>query len=281
MQKASLFDHAFSALMASDPGEKCALTAALASAWSAGNLDASVDDVPVHPASLEPGRPERPMMVAPEGVPWRGVNSPEAAAALIHSLAHIEFNAINLALDAAYRFRRQSADYYAAWIEVAAEEAAHFQLLEARLAEKGFTYGDFPAHNGLWEMAVRTADDPLARMALVPRCMEARGLDAVPPILDKLRGAGDKASCRVLETILADEIRHVGQGDRWFRHFCAERGLPAEQTYRDLLIQRQAPWPRGRMNREARLQAGFSADELSVFEARAALPPGDEKQLRS
>lgn len=148
---------------------------------------------------------------------------------------------------------------------MAAEEALHFQLLRERLQSLGHDYGDFPAHGSLWEMAEKTAHDPLARMALVPRLLEARGLDATPPIQQRLEAAGDHASARVLDIILHDEIGHVGLGDRWFREFCGQRGIEPENTYRELLTAYQAPRPQAPMNESARLQAGFSAAELAVF----------------
>ena len=160
----------------------------------------------------------------------RRVSSAEGHAALLHAIAHIEFNAINLALDCVYRFRGLAADFYTGWADVAAEEASHFGLVCERLRALGHDYGDFPAHNGLWEMTVKTAHDPLARMALVPRVLEARGLDATPPIMRKLEAIGDAETLRVLEIILRDEIGHVALGDRWFRHFCALRGVEPEAT---------------------------------------------------
>jgi uncharacterized ferritin-like protein (DUF455 family) len=184
-------------------------------------------------------------------------------------VAHIEFNAINLALDCVFRFRGLEADFYADWLRVAHEEAYHFGLVQSRLHALGKRYGDFPAHDGLWQMACKTEHDPLARMALVPRVLEARGLDATPPIIEKLRGVGDRASIEMLDIILRDEIGHVAIGDRWFRHFCAGQGLEPEQTYRDLMLEFDAPWPRRPLNEQARLSAGFSVTELAELRTRA------------
>jgi uncharacterized ferritin-like protein (DUF455 family) len=155
--------------------------------------------------------------------------------------------------------------YYADWIGVAAEEAYHFTILRERLQALGHDYGDFPAHAGLWHMAEKTAGDVLARMALVPRLLEARGLDATPPIRNKLEQAGDRESARLLDIILHDEIGHVGLGDIWFRRLCAERNLEPESTYRRLLREFDAPWPQAPFNETARLAAGFTAGELAAL----------------
>jgi uncharacterized ferritin-like protein (DUF455 family) len=211
------------------------------------------------------GRPAKPELLPHTAVPNRSPATPEGRARLLHAIVHIEFSAINLALDHAARFPGLPPAYYADWIGVAAEEAEHFTLLRTRLQALGHDYGDFPAHAGLWDMAEKTADDPLVRMALVPRLLEARGLDATPPIQMKLEQVGDHESARLLDTILRDEIGHVGLGDRWYRHLCAERGLEPESTYRDLLQRYQAPWPQGKMNEAARLAAGFSAGELAAL----------------
>lgn len=210
-----------------------------------------------------PGRPATPLLVHPKNVAQRSVHTPAGRAALLHAVVHIEFNAINLALDAVFRFRGLPADYYGGWLQVAAEEALHFGLIRARLAELDYDYGDFPAHNGLWELAVKTAADPLARMALVPRLMEARGLDATPPILERFRRAGDAGTVAALEVILRDEVGHVALGDRWFRYLCAQAGLPAEATYLRLLGEYGAPKIKPPFNTQARLAAGFSAAELA------------------
>ena len=155
--------------------------------------------------------------------------------------------------------------YYADWIGVATEEAGHFTLLRQRLQSPGHDYGDFPAHGVLWEMAEKTTGDVLARMALIPRLLEARGLDATPPIRARLAQAGDEESARVLDLILADEIGHVGLGDAWFRRLCAERDLEPEATFRRLLDEYAAPWPQATFNEKARREAGFSAAELAAL----------------
>lgn len=240
---------------------KLAAAAGLWADWRAGRLapDPYDDPEPV----VEAGRPARPELVPPERVPRRELSQPDGHAALIHALAHIEFTAINLALDAAYRFQNLPAEFYADWLRVAAEEAHHFRLLRDHLRGLGRDYGDFPAHAGLWDLALKTADDPLARMALVPRLMEARGLDVTPGIQRKLAGHGDRAGAAILDIILRDEVTHVAAGDRWFRHFCAQRGLVPEQTWRELVRASDVPRPRRPFNLPARLRAGFSAEELA------------------
>jgi uncharacterized ferritin-like protein (DUF455 family) len=181
-------------------------------------------------------------------------------------LAHIEFNAINLALDAVQRFPEMPPAFHGDWLQVAAEEAYHFTLLRDHLRAQGKEYGDFPAHDGLWEMALKTAHDPLARMALVPRLLEARGLDVTPDIQRKLKGFGDPVGAAILDIILRDEIGHVAAGDRWFRYLCRARGLQPEAAFRGLLETPGVPRPRRPFNLPARLAAGFSEGELAALD---------------
>ena len=258
-------------LHARDPAAKGACVHALQADWLAGRLDpaAAAARVPID----QPGRPERPLLVQPQQVPRRRADTLQGRAALVHALAHIEFNAINLALDAAHRFAGMPAEYYADWLRVADEEALHFDLLNAHLATLGHAYGDFPAHGGLWEMALKTAHDPLVRMALVPRVLEARGLDATPLIVDKLRAANDLRMVEILAVIERDEIGHVAIGSRWFGWLCAERGLDPEATFRQLLVDYDAPPLRPPFNLEARRRAGFSEPELAWLDA-ASQPEG-------
>lgn len=224
------------------------------------------------PAGL-PGRPSRPLLVEPRKLGRRSMQSDEGRAVLLHALAHIEFNAINLALDAVWRFAGMPAAFYADWLKVAAEEAHHFSLLTSRLAEFGHAYGDFPAHDGLWDMCDRTRDDVLARMALVPRTLEARGLDASPPIRARLQQAGDHASATILDVILRDEIGHVLIGNRWFRYLCDQRQLDPHATYLRLTDQYRAPKLRGPFNFAARRDAGFDEAELAALAAFDTPPP--------
>jgi len=212
-----------------------------------------------------PGRPLKPELVAPRQVPRRRLGGPAGRAALVHAIAHIEFNAINLALDAACRFRAMPAAYYADWLSVAADEARHYQLLQGRLQELGHEYGDFPAHNGLWEMAERTAGSCLERMALVPRVLEARGLDVTPGMIKRLQQAGDNETVGILEIILAEEVRHVEIGTRWFRHCCAEQHKDPESTFISLLSETFGGSIRGPFNLPARFKAGFTQQEMDAI----------------
>jgi uncharacterized ferritin-like protein (DUF455 family) len=189
---------------------------------------------------------------------------------LLHALAHIEFNAINLALDAVWRFPWLPPDYYRDWLRVTQEEARHFTLLCGRLASVDARYGDFDAHDGLWEMAERTRNDPLARMALVPRVLEARGLDASPLVRARLAGAGDHDSAAVVDVILRDEIGHVAIGNRWFRHLCMAAGRDPAGVDEEIRISYGAPASRPPYNVAARRAAGFSAEELARLDVRQA-----------
>lgn len=226
-------------------------------------LDPEYPVAPIGP----PGRPARPQLVDPAQVPRRRLGSAGGRAALVHAVAHIEFNAINLALDAVYRFRDMPLTYYADWLSVAADEARHFQLLENRLQALDRVYGDLPAHNGLWEMAEKTADSCLVRMALVPRVLEARGLDVTPDMIGRLEAVGDHETVRVLKVILAEEVRHVAIGTRWFRHCCADKGLDPGPTFLSLLETRYGGTVRGPFNLEARYHAGFSVEEMKALAA--------------
>ena len=256
--------------MACDVAAKLSATAALHHDLQQGLVVAAAEaEAPV--VIENPGRPARPPLVSPREVPRRRLGTAMGRAALIHAVVHIEFNAINLALDHAYRFREFPAEYAAGWIAVAAEEAYHFTLLRDHLRQLGFDYGDFPAHDGLWQMNFKTAHDPLARMALVPRTLEARGLDVTPAIQVRLEAAGDGAAARLLDIILADEVKHVALGDRWFRWLCQARGLVAEVEFRRLLREYNAPRLVLPLNRAARLQAGFGAEELDSMEAGVKL----------
>ena len=214
-----------------------------------------------------PGRPVRPELVPPLGVKRRAMNTVEGRAVLIHALTHIEFNAINLALDAIWRFAGMPEQYYVDWLQVAQEEAYHFTLLSQHLLTLGCEYGDFPAHNSLWEMVERTQSDVLARMALVPRTMEARGLDATPAIRAKLAQAGDKAAAQILDIILRDEIGHVAIGNHWFAQLCKQRKLEPIACYAELALQYRAPKMRAPFNLDARRAAGFSEEELQALQS--------------
>ena len=212
-----------------------------------------------------PGRPERPELVPPLTVPKRAMHTVEGRHSLLHSLAHIEFNAMNLALDAIWRFADMPAQYYVDWLKVAKEEAYHFSLIEEHLQLLGLAYGDFPAHNSLWEMVERTSDAVIARMALVPRTMEARGLDAVPAIRERFKQIKDDRVVEILEIILRDEVGHVSIGNQWFNFLCTKENLSPIKAYQDLAKQYRAPALRGPFNLEARKLAGFTVEELSLL----------------
>lgn len=252
-------------IAAVQPGDKVRLTHEAARAFRAGALQ--LPDAPPPPLPIGvPGRPERPRLVLPREVPQRGLGSVEGRAAFLHAIAHIEFNAINLAWDAVYRFRGMPDDYYRDWVGVADDEARHFAMLSARLSELGYAYGDFDAHNGLWEMAEKTADSGLRRMALVPRVLEARGLDVTPGMIARLRSNGDEPSAKILEVILSEEVAHVAAGSRWFHWHCDRAGVSPGREFIRLVRETVRGGMRGPFNRPARLAAGFEEDEIRSLE---------------
>ncbi|WFE69806.1 ferritin-like domain-containing protein [Thiomicrospira sp. R3] len=210
----------------------------------------------------DPGRPAKPKLVPPKNLPRRGLGSPQGHAALMHSIAHIEFNAINLALDAIYRFQTMPYDFYRDWLGVAGEEAYHFQLIREHLDQLGYDYGDFPAHNGLWLTTYETDHDVLVRMAMVPRTLEARGLDVTPAMIKKLRAIGDRRGVEILKILLRDEIGHVAVGTRWYRYVCVQRGLNPFDEFTRILGLFFHGDIRGPFNYEARREAGFSDEEV-------------------
>jgi uncharacterized ferritin-like protein (DUF455 family) len=259
-----LFAVAERCLASLQPAEKVALTRQAFESLREDRL--SPEDDGTAPLSIgTPGRPERPRLVLPREVPRRGLGSGEGRAALVHAVAHIEFNAINLAWDAVYRFRGMPGDYYRDWASVANDEARHFTMLSARLGQLGHAYGDFDAHNGLWEMAVKTAGSCLARMALVPRVLEARGLDVTPGMITRLRSVGDAATADILEVILREEIAHVAAGTRWFRWCCEREGRDADRAFDELLREYVPGGLKGPFNLDARRAAGFRAAELDAL----------------
>jgi len=259
---------ALQALCETDPGAKATAARMFANADSSLVIDP--DEVIAEPLGV-PGRPAKPRLLEALQVPSRSAFTTEGRAALLHAIAHIEFNAINLALDVAWRFAGMPPEFYRDWLRVAAEEASHFELLRAHLRTLGHDYGDFDAHDGLWTMAERTAGDVLARIALVPRTLEARGLDATPPLQAKFTKAGDLRAAEILGVILRDEVGHVAIGNRWYRWLCNERGLDPEALYPELVVTYQAPRLRAPFNYEARRAAGFSEAELDAL--AAAAPP--------
>lgn len=260
-----LFDELHRIILLPDPIEKCSATQALheqLKGFSELHGDAAkVIALPGYPQSLE--------LVAPRELKRRSITSQQGRNVLMHAVAHIEFNAINLALDAAYRFREQPSEYYSDWIRVAADEARHFSLIQQYLINNNCQYGDYRAHNGLWEMAVKTSGDVLARMALVPRVLEARGLDVTPGMIKRLSAVDDSAAVDILEVIYQDEIEHVAIGSKWFFYHCAHRELEPRSTFLELVDQHMHGELRGPFNLMARLQAGFDEMEMAAISAHA------------
>jgi len=261
----NLYNRAERCLLEVDPMHKVALTNALVTDWQADALS-RIDVAPAHSIPV-PGRPLKPVLVAPRELHRRSAHTVEGRAALIHALCHIEFNAINLALDAVYRFRGMPKRYFTDWLQVASEEAYHFSLLADHLSTLGYHYGDFTAHNGLWEMAMQTDHDVMVRMALVPRVMEARGLDVTPSIIEKLTAANDERAVEILRIIHRDEVGHVEIGSRWFRYVCDQRGLQPFTTFKQLLKQYLKGQLKGPYDFQTRKRAGFSDEELAYLES--------------
>ena len=260
----NLYLRAAECLQTCDVEQKLQLAKRLREDWLAGRLNRNEVDI----ADItEAGHPEQPELVHPRNLPKRSLATDEGRLALIHAVTHIEFNAINLACDAVWRFRELPDDYYSDWIQVAAEEAEHFELLRGRLRQLNHDYGDWPAHNGLWDMAQRTAHDCLVRMAMVPRMMEARGLDVTPGMMKRFEKIGDRETVAVLEVILRDEIGHVQMGSRWFHYLCEQRSIDPEETYFSYIDEYLNGDIRCPLYKDARREAGFSEPELDRLEA--------------
>lgn len=260
----AIFKDAHECLLHQNPDEKCELVFSLQERMDNVDLDLSrLNEIePV----LIPGRPTKPELVSPRDVPRRTLSSDEGRIALIHAIAHIEFNAINLALDAMYRFQDMPKEYYKDWMQVAFEEAQHFTMLNKRLHDLDAAYGDLVAHNGLWEMALKTQHCVMTRMALVPRVLEARGLDVTPGMIKRLQGVGDTATVEILKIIFDQEIGHVAIGTRWFNYACGLNNLSPENTFQNLLKEYVSGDLRGPFELEARRKAGFSTVELDALQ---------------
>jgi len=250
-------------LQEADPDKKLSLVRELKQAQLLGKV--TLDTQAELPQASQPGKPDRPELVRGSKTPRRGFGTSEGRAIMMHAIAHIEFNAINLALDAIQRFANMPDAYYTDWLQVAFEEAYHFELVRAHLRHLGGEYGDYVAHGGLWEMCEKTASDVLQRMALVPRVLEARGLDVTPGIQKKLTQAGDHNAVSILDIILRDEITHVATGNRWYRYCCDQRGLDTVDTFTELLAEFYPKGLMGPYNMVAREQAGFTASELALL----------------
>ena len=259
-ESTNLFEQALYSLLLDSPQKKVDATLSLQQKWLDGVLNVrpllNIKSLPV------PGRPDKPELVDPREVPRRNFSSLKGRLSLAHAIAHIEFNAINLALDAIYRFQQMPEQYYSDWCRVAAEEALHFTLLSDYLEQHGMAYGDLTAHNGLWEMAVKTDFDVMTRMALVPRVLEARGLDVTPGMIEKLQAIGDTQLISILQKIFNDEIGHVKIGSYWYKTLCEQRNLEPQQTFIELIEKYMQGARFGPFDTEARLQAGFSHEEM-------------------
>jgi uncharacterized ferritin-like protein (DUF455 family) len=270
----NLFEAALACIEIHEPAEKASCAALLYQRWCAGQLDVVTVSEPVRIES--PGRPVRPQLVNPKQVPKRGFNSRSGLNKLAHAIAHIEFNAINLALDAVYRYRDMPDDFYADWLRVAAEESSHFIMLSEYLQSHKVKYGDYDAHNGLWEMALKTEHDVMVRMALVPRVLEARGLDVTPAMIAKLKKAGEQQLVDILEVIHKEEIGHVLIGTKWFNFVCRKRGLSPYEVFTDLLKNHVNGLIQGPFDETSRLQAGFTEEEIQRL---VAISENKEKEV--
>lgn len=259
-----LFCQLENAIFESDPAVKCHMAERLQADWKeeALKINRSSRVLPIDDA----GRPGKPVLVDPRQLSRRGTSSELGRIRLLHAFAHIEFNAINIALDAAYRFREMPPEFVTDWLLVASEEARHFQLLEQELRQRGSFYGAEQAHRGLWDMVCKTRGNVLHRMALVPRVMEARGLDVTPGMIEKFEQVDDQAAADILRIIYRDEIGHVRIGNRWYDWLCERQGLEPQQTFRSLVVRYMDGKLRGPFNRVARVEAGFDAEELDVLE---------------
>jgi uncharacterized ferritin-like protein (DUF455 family) len=246
-------------LTAGEPADKVARALALAAAWREGRASFVAPGRP----PMRPARPARPPLLPPRAMPKRKAGgSSEKRVALLHALAHIELNAIDLAWDMIARFgtARTPGAFFEDWVKVGEEEAIHFSLLRDRLGELGAEYGDLPAHDGLWMAAEETAYDLLARLAIVPLVLEARGLDVTPATTAQFRSAGDEPSAAILERIYQDEIGHVAAGMRWFHHFAEAAGLDPKQAWQERVRRHFKGTLKPPFNDAARSDAGFDPE---------------------
>lgn len=254
-----------------DLARKVALAKATAKAWFGGRLAlGALSTAPPMPA--RPGRPDRPALLLPRHMPRRSTSGAAGRFALMHSLAHIELNAVDMTWDLVGRFARQPMPrtFFDNWVQVGLEEAKHFELVARRLVELGGGYGDLPAHDGLWQAAEATGHDLLARLAVVPLVLEARGLDVTPGMIRSLEAAGDPASAKIIAIIYRDEKRHVAFGMKWFRHLCLEKNLPFEPTFHRLVRDNFRGPVKPPFNDRARAEAGLTPGfykPLSAFGA--------------
>ncbi len=260
----NLYQQAKNCFLSPVPEEKLQLSLQIASEWEAGILDWQEGETPLQ--LDQPGKLDKPVLVELKKIKKRGFNSIQQRASLIHALAHIELTAVNLAWDSIYRYRGLPKKYYDDWVQTGKEESQHFQLLQQSLNNMGYKYGDFPVHNELWQMAVTTADDLMARMAIVHRVLEARALEVIPFSVDKFRDLGDKHTADSLIIIANDEIGHVNAGARWFRYRCEQEKVNSDEMFFKLIKKYLKASPKGPFNYDARLKAGFSQNELQELE---------------
>lgn len=261
----NLFFLAFRCLSESRLDEKLALSEQAAKMILFGSIKFSPIDEGIK--IIKAGRPHKPLLVDQRDLPKRNMQNDEGRAAMIHSFAHIGFNAINLAWDLIYRFQDMPEDFYFDWTRVAAEETKHFQLLQSQLHSLGYEYGDFPAHNGLWDIAGQTAHDLLLRLAVVPRILEARGLDVTPALISRFLQIKDESTSSILELILEEEIGHVKTGTKWYRYQCEKLNLEPEEKFKQIAKEYMPSNNTKKINNEARLIADFSRSELDYLVA--------------
>lgn len=261
----NLFSLAYQCLSESRLDQKLALSKLAGNEILSGSTEIRPIDEGIK--LIKVGRPDKPLLIDPRDLPRRNMQNDEGRAAMIHSIAHIEFNAINLAWDLIYRFQNMPKDFYLDWTRVAAEETKHFQLLQSQLRTLGYEYGDFPAHNGLWDIAEQTEHDVLLRLAVVPRILEARGLDVTPGLISRFRQIKDESTSSILELILEEEIGHVKTGTKWYRYQCEKLNLEPEEKFRQIAKEYMPANNTKKINYKARLMAGFSQSELDYLVA--------------
>lgn len=261
----NLFQLAHQCLTESNPDEKLLLS--IDTAKKITNGDINFDSYELDAEQVKPGRPEKPVLITPKDVPRRNIQTIEGRAAMVHSFAHIEFNAINLAWDLIYRFQDMPDEFYLDWARVAAEETKHFKLLREHLISMAYNYGDFPAHDGLWTIAEQTQHDILLRLAVVPRIMEARGLDVTPGLIERFRQIKDDKMVLILELILEEEIGHVLVGTKWYRYLCEKMNQSPEEKFREIVNDFLPSAKTKKINENARLKAGFSQSEIDYLVA--------------
>ena len=257
---ANVFLLAYECLIETNPDKKIVLSKQSAESILSGHAELNTQMF----TDIKAGRPEKPVLITPKDLVKRNLLNLEGQAAMIHSFAHIEFNAINLAWDLICRFQDMPRTFYADWAQVALEETRHFNLLRDKLKDMDYDYGDFPAHAGLWKIAEETRHDILLRLAVVPRIMEARGLDVTPDLINRFKEIKDDKTVSILEVILEEEIGHVRIGSKWFHYVCEKNKQDPDLTFKKILDQ-YMPATTKKLNKAARIKAGFSQSELDYM----------------